>query len=272
VAEPLAQSGAAAGTPPPGDVGPIRTVLVALAVCGVCALVLTGSVVLLRPYQLENQRGSSEARVHELVASLPGVSELVAEIGGAELELRTVELRTGHLAPSVDAMTLLDRSDASEGRLLPPDRDPAGVGRVPRYAPIYFLRRNGALHTVILPVSGRGYGGTLRGHLALAGDGETVRGINFDEHRETPGVGAEIENPHWQALWRGKRLHDATGALRIRTVERAPAQGSPEAAYEVQGISGATRTSRGVTELLRFWVGPDGFGPFLARLRAGENA
>lgn len=255
------------------EFGPLRTVGVALAVCGVCALLLTGSVVLLRPYQIQNQQDSSEARVHELVSDLPGVGALIAEAGEAQLDLRAVELATGVFAPSVDPMDLLEGGDGgAESTPLPAERDPAGIGRVPRYAPVHLLYRAGSLHTVILPVSGRGYGGAIRGYLALAGDGDTVRGITFVDHRETPGLGAEIESADWQARWRGKRLRDAGGAVRIRTVELAPDPNSPDSVYEIQGISGATRTSRGVAELVRFWVGPDGFGPLLTRLRAGEDA
>jgi Na+-transporting NADH:ubiquinone oxidoreductase subunit C len=246
---------------------------VALAVCGVCSLVVTGSVVLLRPFQVENQQRERQQRVRAMVADLPGVSDLLDAAGDARLELHVVELATGEYAPSLDPATLLQRSGGSEGEVpLPPERDPAGIGEVPTHVVIYELRRAGRVATAVLPIRGQGYLGMMRGYLAVAGDGETVNGIAFTEHQETPGLGSDVEKPEWQARWRGRRLYGTDGAVRIRVVKELPPAGSPDAPYVVQGIAGATRTSEGVSELVRFWVGPDGFGPYLERLRAGDGA
>jgi Na+-transporting NADH:ubiquinone oxidoreductase subunit C len=117
-----------------------------------------------------------------------------------------------------------------------------------------------------LPVYGTGYISTLRGYLALDADLNTIRGLSFYEHAETPGLGSEIENPRWRELWVGKRARDAAGALRLGVARGAVDPDSPDADFLVDGISGATRTGVGVTNLLRFWLGPDGFGPFLERL------
>lgn len=256
--------------PPAADAEPGvgRTLLVALAVCGVCSAVVTSAVVTLRPLQLANQQRESEARIQALLGRLPGVAGLVESAGAALLEVHVVDLASGAYAPSVDLHALLEQPEEERpGEALPADRDPAGVGRVPRHAPVYELRREGAVDTVILPVRGQGYLSTLRGFLAVAGDGNTVRGITFTEHEETPGLGAEIDDSRWQARWQGKKLRDDSGEVRIRVVEEAPAPGSPEEAFRVQGISGATMTSDGVSELVRFWIGPDGFGPYLRRLR-----
>ena len=45
---------------------------------------------------------------------------------------------------------------------------------------------------------------------------------------------------------------------------------SPEAEHQVDALAGATLTSKGVENLLRFWLGENGFGPFIENLRAGE--
>jgi Na+-transporting NADH:ubiquinone oxidoreductase subunit C len=265
VAEPTAP---ATGATPP-EPGPLRTLLVAFAVCGVCASLVTASVVLLRPLQLENQQRDREQKVRALVAGLPGLGELLEEAEEAELELRVVELASGIYAPSVDPEALLRaRDDELERVPLPPERDLAGIGQRQRYAPVYLVRRGGALHTLVLPVYGKGYLSTIRGYLALAGDGDTVRGITFVEHEETPGLGAEIESPAWRARWSGKRLRDERGDIRIRVVGEPPPSAD---AHRVQGISGATRTSNGVSDLVRFWVGPDGFGPYLEKIRQGGD-
>ena len=252
----------------PREPGPLRTLLVALAVCGTCAAVVTASVVVLRPYQVANRQWDREMQVRALVAGLPGISDLVTEAGDARPDTRVVELATGAYATDVTAEQLLATSeDERESVRLPRERDLAGIGSRPRFAPVYVFEREGAVHTVILPVSGQGYLATMRGYLALAGDGGTIRGITFTEQEETPGLGSEIENPVWQRLWRGKRLRDEDGNLRVRVVRDAPS--GPDAVHQVQGISGATKTGDGVSNLVRFWVGPDGFGPYLERLREG---
>jgi Na+-transporting NADH:ubiquinone oxidoreductase subunit C len=256
-----------------GEAGPLRTVAVALAVCAVCSLVVTAAVVLLRPYQVENQRAERARKVTALVAGLPGVGDLVAAAGEGALELRVVELSSGGYAPDVDPEALAgEGGDAQACTPLPAARDPAGVGCLPRHAPVYELRQEGRVHTVILPVRGQGYLSMMRGFLAVAGDGRTVRGITFTEHEETPGLGAEITNPAWQARWKGKQLFGDEGAVRIRVVPEAPPPGAPDAAFRIQGISGATKTSQGVSELVRFWVGPDAFGPYLERIREEGGA
>lgn len=251
--------------------GPLRTLLVAFAVCGVCAALVTTSVVLLRPLQQANQQRERERKVRALVAEVPGLEELLATSGEAELELRVVELESGAYAPALDPDVLLRaREDELESVPLAPERDLAGIARRPRHAVVYLLRRDGRLHTLVLPIYGQGYLSTIRGYLALAGDTNTVRGISFVEHEETPGLGSEIENEAWRSAWRGKLLRDARGEIRIRVVRETQTGLASE--HRIQGISGATRTSDGVSNLVRFWVGPDGFGPYLERIRAeGEG-
>jgi Na+-transporting NADH:ubiquinone oxidoreductase subunit C len=255
---------------PRGDAEPgaLRTLLVALAVCAVCSAVVTTSVVLLRPLQLENRERERERQVAALVASLPGFSDLL-QSEGVLLTPQVVELATGAYQPALEAQALLDSElDPRAGVPLPAESDLAGIGRRPHHAAVYELRRDGAIDTVILPIYGRGYAAGIRGYLALAGDANTVRGIVFTEHQETPGIGAEIQGAEWRSLWPGKRLRDEAGELRFQVVQEAVPPGTSRATHEVQGISGATRTSEGVSQLVRFWVGPDGFGPYLERIRA----
>ena len=128
---------------------------------------------------------------------------------------------------------------------------------------------------------GHGVGLSISPNLAIAAgthptisnvtlaSGNTVRGFTVVGHQETPGLGAEIERPEWQQRWQGKALRDDEGRVRIRVVRDAASADAADAAFDVQGISGATRTGDGIGELVRFWVGPRGFGPYLARLREG---
>ena len=104
-------------------------------------------------------------------------------------------------------------------------------------------------------------------YLALEPDARTIRGITFYEHGETPGLGGEVDNPRWKALWPGRLAFDDRGNPKI-SVKKGLAGPVDEDPYQVDGLSGATITSRGVTNLVRFWLGDDGFGPCLDKYRA----
>ena len=119
------------------------------------------------------------------------------------------------------------------------------------------------------PVYGRGLYSTIRGVLALAPDLETVDSISFYEHGETPGLGGEIENTAWKRSWRGKAALDGEGNVLIRVLEGPVDPASEGANRRIDGLSGATYTSRGVDRLVRFWLGEEGYGPAIARLKEG---
>ena len=135
----------------------------------------------------------------------------------------------------------------------------AGLTRLPDQVLVYELRdERGALDLVVLPVSGVGLWSTLYGFVALDADLQTVRGLTFYDHGETPGLGGEVDNPRWKALWPGRTVFDGD-EVRIEVI-RGRAGPVDEDPYRIDGLAGATITSRGVTNLLRFWLGEQGFG------------
>lgn len=255
--------------------GALRTALVTVLVCLVCSALVSTTAVLLRPRQAANRERERERQIRDLVARQPGLEELFAELGdgGTEapvVEARVVELETGLYADWIDAAGFDQRRaarDPAQSVALAPQRDLAGLGRRENFATVVLVRRGERVELVILPVHGQGYASTMYGFLALGPDGNTVRGLSFHEHGETPGLGAEIEDPDWLAAWIGKRARDDQGRLRIGVAADEVAPDSADLPYTVDGLTGATRTGHGVTGLLRFWLGDDGFAPFLARLR-----
>jgi len=118
-----------------------------------------------------------------------------------------------------------------------------------------------------LPIHGYGLWSTLYGFIALEENGNDIFGLQFYDHAETPGLGAEVDNPRWKAMWKGKRLSDDDGTLQISVSKSVPAAGQD---YHVDALAGATLTTNGVNNLVRFWMGEAGFGPFLQNLKAGE--
>ena len=108
------------------------------------------------------------------------------------------------------------------------------------------------LDAIILPVSGKGLWSTCYGYLALAGDKNTVKGIQFYRHGETPGLGGEIENANWTAMWKGKQILNDKGELVSVTVKKGKVdQSKPvEKKHFVDGLAGATITSNGVSKFV----------------------
>ncbi|MGD9857155.1 MAG: NADH:ubiquinone reductase (Na(+)-transporting) subunit C, partial [Planctomycetaceae bacterium] len=160
--------------------------------------------------------------------------------------------------------------DPQQSVPIPAEADPAGIKRRERVAAAYIVKaEDGSVTQIVLPIYGKGLWSTLYGFLALradAGAGFPVQGITFYEHGETPGLGGEVDNPRWKSQWPGKLLLNDAGIpiLQVTKPDRAAADN------EIDGISGASITSHGVEHLVNYWLGEDGFGPFLERLRRGE--
>ena len=106
----------------------------------------------------------------------------------------------------------------------------------------------------IIPISGKGLWSTLYGYFALEKDLNTVMGITFYKHGETPGLGGEVEKKWFQENFVGKKIFDLTGELVSIKVVKGKVNDvySGEALnHGVDGISGATITSRGVSDFLK---------------------
>jgi Na+-transporting NADH:ubiquinone oxidoreductase subunit C len=158
------------------------------------------------------------------------------------------------------------KSDPNMSKSAP--RNPAGVARIPLYAAVYrVVNEAGDTLRYVLPIEGKGLWSTLYGFLALDTDLTTIRGLTFYQHGETPGLGGEVDNPRWIAEWPERKAFNEEGEPAIRVIKGA-APPPDVAPHQVDGLSGATITSNGVTYLLQFWLGEHGFGPYLSRLRA----
>jgi Na+-transporting NADH:ubiquinone oxidoreductase subunit C len=184
-----------------------------------------------------------------------------------------VDLATGERVGDVDPATFDQRAatiDPALSRVAPDNA--ARIARLPNTVLVYEIRdQTDRLEMVVLPVEGLGLWGTLYGFIALEGDLRTIRGLTFYEHKETPGLGGEVDNPRWKARWTGRLAFDDDLAPAIAVV-KGLAGAVADDPHAVDGLSGATLTSRGVTNLLRFWLGPDGFDPYLTRLRDEGSA
>ncbi len=101
----------------------------------------------------------------------------------------------------------------------------------------------------ILSIRGNGLWDEIWGNIALKDDLTTIVGATFDHKGETPGLGAEIkDNPTFPSRFKGKKIFDDAGVY--TSVEVKKIGGTANNPYAVDGISGATVTADGVTEML----------------------
>jgi Na+-transporting NADH:ubiquinone oxidoreductase subunit C len=253
------------------------TIKIALILCVVCSVFISSAAVILKPFQVSNKLLDRNKNILAAAGMFDPALNSNADVDElfAEFTLQVVELDSGEILTAerlaelgIDPATYDERSvlsDAQFSDVLGEDEDIADLKRRVRYSTVYALpAADGSLETIVIPVSGYGLWGTMYGYLALDGDGNTVNGIGFYEHKETPGLGGEINNPRWKSLWPGKKVYDEQGEVALSVIK-----GSGEGEFEIDGLSGASLTSRGVDNMIAFWLGPNGFGPFLTKLKEG---
>jgi Na+-transporting NADH:ubiquinone oxidoreductase subunit C len=224
--------------------------------------------VLLRPLQERNKALERSSNILQAAGLFtPGAD--VLSVFKQRVTPKLVDLDTGEYVEVEDneAATFDQRKatkDPKQSRALTSEEDIAGVRRRANHASVYLVKEAGQVQTIVLPVNGYGLWSTMYGFLALKGDGRTILGLTFYEHGETPGLGAEITNPTWQAKWVGKTIYDSQGRTAIEVVKGQIDPSQPGAEHQIDGLAGATLTSKGVSNLMQFWLGENGFGRFLA--------
>ncbi|ALS33778.1 MULTISPECIES: Na(+)-translocating NADH-quinone reductase subunit C [Pseudoalteromonas] len=245
-----------------------KTLAVVVALCLVCAIIVSFAAVQLRPLQQANKAKDIQSNI--LVAAGIGKVENVSETFNNKIEVRLVNMKTGESFASdssEEVQAKVNAFDFEKSKFDPKlsfalaekgITDIAGIQRVTTEAPVYISRAdNGSVDTIIVPIQGYGLWGLMYGFLSLENDGETIKNIIFYKHGETPGLGGEIQNPQWTAKWEGKEL----------PIDVVKSGASNE--HQIDGLSGATLTSNGVDNTVDFWTGDNGFGPFLAEVRKG---
>lgn len=246
---------------------PLKALGITMGVALVCAILVSIAAVGLKPRYLANLEAERASR---LGAILDAVGDVSVPVSMEDVEARIVDLQSGLYSDDIDPATFDQRkaaNDPNQSTAIPAEQDLAGIKRRANHALVYLLRdENLKTPVVMLPVWGVGYQSALHGFLAVQADQNRVIALRFYEHGETPGLGSRIQDPQWEALWKDKKIFDDNGAVAIGVTNRP----GSDAEYQVDGISGATRTSMGVDGLVRFWLGEFGFGPYLARLRQGE--
>ena len=249
-----------------------KTLLVAVSLCLVCSALISFSAVELRDLQEANKTLDKQNKILSAAGLLEegsDVSELFKSI-----DSRIVNLESGQFNSEIN---VLDYDEGSFSRNpetsieLTSDQDIALLKRRENFQTVYLHYDDNALNAIILPIRGYGLWGTMKGYLALKPDFKTIIGLEFFDHKETPGLGGEIDNPKWKAIWKDKEVFSDSGEVVISVIKGSVDKSSDQSKYQVDGLSGATITSNGVTNLLSFWLGDMGYGPLIENIKLSET-
>ncbi|WP_201587249.1 Na(+)-translocating NADH-quinone reductase subunit C [Psychrobacter jeotgali] len=258
----------------------MTTISVALTLCLVCSVLVSAVAVGLKPAQVENARIDRNKNILVAAGMYNPDSDTPEDVVERfkDFEVEIVDMTKGSYldddalkAVGIPDRNAYDTSQATKNQALSEDlgnNDPAGIGRKPKYAKVYVKNDDaGQPEMVVLPIQGYGLWGTIYGFLTLESDMNTIKGISFYEHKETPGLGARIEEPEWRAKWTGIESYDENGNVATGVTKA----GNPKENW-VDGISGATLTGRGVSNMIQFWLGDQGYKPYLDALREQNGA
>ena len=244
--------------------GMTKTIVVAVSLCLVCSMVVSFAAVNLKNIQEINKAVDKQKNILQVA----GVYYEGIDVKKTFLSFEpvVVDLNKGKFTNKFDPITFDDKAAAQDPELsISLKDDPASIGRRTNFATVYLLKKeDGSLDKIILPIHGYGLWSTLYGFIALEKNGNDIFGLQFYQHAETPGLGAEVDNPKWKAQWKGKKLNNDNGELMITV---AKTQKNKE--HHIDALAGATLTSNGVDNLVKFWMGEAGFKKFLKNLKNG---
>ena len=244
--------------------GMTKTLFVAITLCLVCSMVVSFAAVNLKSIQEVNKAIDKQKNILQVA----GVYHEGIDVNKtfSSFQPLVVDLNSGKFTDKFDPSIFDDKKAAQDPLLsVSLENDPASIGRRTNYATIYLLKKDdGSLDKVILPIHGYGLWSTLYGFIALEDNLNDIFGLQFYQHAETPGLGAEVDNPKWKAQWKGKKLNNENGELMIQVAKTQKYKD-----HHIDALAGATLTSNGVDNLVKFWMGKDGFQKFLNNLKNG---
>ena len=251
----------------------LKTLGVTLVVCLLCSLFVSFTAVSLRDQQNTNKLNDKIIQILE-AANLYDDSKSIEE-QFRNLEIRFLDFDTGNVfseykdfdLDNYDQLKSLRFPDQSKP--IPADKDIAIIKNRENIGKIYFSKKDNEIDKLILPIRGYGLWGTLYGYIAIENDFNTVVGIEFYEHKETPGLGGEVDNPNWKDIWVGKKIYK-TGDVQLQVIKGAVDQNMDDSIYMVDGLSGATLTSKGVSNMIQYWFSDSGYLKLLENLDYGS--
>ena len=248
----------------------LKTLGVAFAICLVCSLIVSFAAVNLRDLQNENALNNKSIKILQAAKIYDESIDVRTQFD--KLEMKFVDFETGKILNSYKDFKieeydqLKSTRDSNLSKPLSAADDIAIIKNRENVGKFFIVRdQNNNIDKLILPIRGYGLWGTLFGYVAIEEDFNTVAGLEFYEHKETPGLGAEVDNPRWKALWPGKKIYKDDKVV-LSVIKGKVQTGDVNSNYKVDGLSGATLTSRGVNNMLTYWFGESGYSKLFKEL------
>jgi Na+-transporting NADH:ubiquinone oxidoreductase subunit C len=242
----------------------------ASVVCVVCAVGVSTTSLGLRDLQdLNRQRDQQSSILDALGLPEDGrdlVGEEIDQIWNDRVQIVVIdaqgEIVTG-ISQDKNGDGAVDQLDAALARV-----EVKGTEETPSLLDLYQRMDGDTPGAYAFPVFGKGLWGPISGYIAVGGDAAAVLGATFFAPKETPGLGAEITEPRFIKQWPGKRIADDAGQAKSIAVLKAgaPCPGAME--FCVDGVSGATITTRGVDDMIA--DGVQRYDAFFRTIRAGR--
>ncbi len=258
---------------------PVNVVILAVVLCVVCSLVVSSAAVGLRSWQDANVLLDKRANILSVAGFEDVASGDVNDVFGKRFTVELIDMNTG-LPAAKDAMEAMDAagkkyadeedtiakydqiwaSKSKKPSISDPTDDATLIKYREKFSHVYVLKSEdgSAIEKYVFPVRGYGLWSMMKGYLAVEPDLQKIAGLTFYEHGETPGLGGEIKSARFKAQWPGKQIYGDDGSVAVRVIKAAPKD-----AYSVDALSGATITSTGVSNMMKYWLGPEGFGPYI---------
>lgn len=246
-----------------------KTIFIALLLCFICAILVSFSAVVLRPIQISNKAMDMKQNILDVAGLLDEYTD-VHHAFATQIEEKLVNMSDGDYVEGMDTSTYDQRKaakDPAQNIIISRKKDIAHIKTKAKIAKVYLVKNDGNIESIILPIHGYGLWSTLYGFLALQADGQTVKSISFYDHAETPGLGGEVVNPDWRALWKGKKIYADSGEPLLRLIKGVVDTTRAGSEHQIDGLSGATLTSNGVSNLIKYWMSEEGFAPYLKKIR-----
>jgi Na+-transporting NADH:ubiquinone oxidoreductase subunit C len=230
---------------------------------------------MLKPLQVANKQKDFKINILKAgglyekgVADGKTISEMFESV-----TTKLVDIDLGQYTDAVDVNSYDQRKAGKDPALsdaLSTQDDLAKISSREKYSKVYLVQNESGIQKIILPIKGYGLWSTLYGFISLENDLNTVSGLVFYEHAETPGLGGEVDNPKWKGLWTGKKVYGDDYTVSLSVIKGNVNEDTPNPEYKVDGLSGATLTSKGIDNLVKFWMGSMGYAKFLSNLKQGD--
>lgn len=246
---------------------PVKVISVALLISFICSLIVSFVALNLKDLQTKNK--ANEKIINILKTAGIYNKNISMDILFKEIKAYVVDLKTGEITENFPS-TINERKFAKQADTsinLSNDINIIKVPSVSRYKVVYLHKVDNKIQSLIIPINGYGIWSTLYGFVSVDynnGKFDKFKNINFYEHAETPGLGGEVDNPKWKQKWNGKTIFNSDNEYVFRVIK-----GTSKLSHQVDGLSGATFTTRGVNNMIKFWFNENGFGPFLAKVKNG---